>query len=55
MKPKELRTVAYVRMGEGLVCTDKLTAEQRRRLATWLKATYLGALFEGEAMWKEEE
>lgn len=36
-------------VGDKLVNTDDLNDEQRRKLATWLKITYLNALFQGKA------
>ena len=36
-------------MGDELVTTDDLSDDQRRRLATWLKTTYLNTLFQGKA------
>lgn len=48
-KKQEIRTVSFVHIGDELVNTDDLNDEQRRRLATWLKTTYLNALFRGKA------
>lgn len=53
-KPK-IKVVSYVHVGDQLVCTDDLTDEQRRDLATWLKSTYLNALFAGQAEFREAE
>ena len=53
-KPK-IKVVSYVHVGDQLVCTDDLTEEQRRDLATWLKSTYLNALFMGQAEFREAE
>ena len=47
-KKQEIKTVAFVHIGDELVNTDDLDDEQRRRLATWLKTTYLNALFQGK-------
>ena len=47
-KKQEIRTVSFVHIGDELVNTDDLDDEQRRRLATWLKTTYLNALFQGK-------
>ncbi len=48
-KKQEIRTVSLVHIGDELVNTDNLDDEQRRRLATWLKTTYLNTLFQGKA------
>ena len=48
-KKQEIRTVSFVHIGDELVNTDDLDDEQRRRLATWLKTTYLNALCRGKA------
>ena len=45
---QEIQTVSFVHIGDELVNTDDLDDEQRRRLATWLKTTYLNALFQGK-------
>ncbi|MCI9430838.1 MAG: hypothetical protein HFF70_00215 [Oscillospiraceae bacterium] len=47
-KKQEIKTVSFVHIGDELVNTDDLDDEQRRRLATWLKTTYLNALFQGK-------
>lgn len=47
-KKQEIRTVSFVHIGDELVNTDDLDDDQRRRLATWLKTTYLNALFQGK-------
>lgn len=48
-KKREIRTVSFVHIGEELVNTDDLDDGQRRRLAVWLKTTYLNTLFQGKA------
>lgn len=48
-KKRKIRTVSFVHIGDELVNTDDLNDEQRRRLATWLKITYLNTLFQGKA------
>lgn len=50
---REIKTESFVHTGEGLVNTDSLEDEQRRRLAVWLKTTYLNALFQGKARFFE--
>jgi len=52
-KKPEIRTASFVHIGDELVNTDDLDDEQRRRLATWLKTTYLNALFKGKAEFYE--
>lgn len=48
-KKREIRTESFVHIGDKLVNTDDLNDDQRRRLATWLKTTYLNTLFQGKA------
>ena len=48
-KGKKIKVVSYVHVGDQLVNTDDLNSEQKRQLATWLKCTYLNALYEGKA------
>ena len=42
----KINTVSFVHRGDDLVNTDDLNAEQRHRLATWLKTTYLNTLLQ---------
>lgn len=48
-KKFEIKAVSYVHVGDKLVCTDDLTQEQKRRLATELKLKWMNALFAGQA------
>ena len=48
-RKREIKTVSFVHIGDELVNTDDLSDEQRRKLATWLKTTYLNTLFMGKA------
>lgn len=48
-KQQKIKCISYVRVGGELVETSKLSPEQKERLATWLKVTYLNALFAGRA------
>lgn len=48
-KRQKIRTESFVHVGDKLVNTKDLNDDQRRRLATWLRITYLNALFEGKA------
>ena len=54
--PKKLilKTVSYVHVGDQLVNTSDLTEEQRRKLAVWLKTTYLNNLFSGQAVFYDK-
>ena len=52
MRVQEIKTVSYVHVGNKLVNTDDLNAEQKKRLGTWLKTTYLNELFAGQAVFK---
>lgn len=52
-KKQEIKTVSFVHIGDELVNTDDLDDDQRRRLATWLKTTYLNTLFQGKAKFFE--
>ena len=52
-KKKQIKTVSFVHVGNELVNTDDLDVEQRRKLATWLKTTYLNTLFQGKAKFFE--
>ena len=51
----EIKTVSFVHIGDELVSTDDLDDEQRRRLATWLKTTYLNTLFQGKVEFYESD
>jgi len=48
-RKQEIKTVSFVHIGDDLVNTDDLNDDQRRKLATWLKTTYLNTLFQGKA------
>lgn len=48
-KKQKIEAVSYVHVGDKLVNTDDLNDEQRRKLAKWLKTTYLNTLFAGKA------
>lgn len=50
-----INTVTYVHTDAGLVSTDELSAEQRKKLATELKLEYLNNLFSGEAAFTAAE
>ena len=54
-KKREIRTESFVHVGDKFRNTKDLNDDQRRILATWLKITYLNALFEGEATFYCEE
>ena len=55
MKAQEIKTVSYVHVGYKLVNTQDLDSEQKKRLGTWLKTTYLNALFQGQAVFQPLE
>lgn len=48
-KGPKIKVVRYVHVGDQLVNTAELNEEQKGRLATWIKCTYLNALYEGKA------
>lgn len=52
MKQK-IQTRAFAHVGGELVDVDTLDAEQRVRLATALKTTYLNTLYSGKAVFRE--
>ncbi len=52
---KEIKTTSFVRVGGELVETSQLTPEQKKKLGTWLKATYLNSLFAGKAEFKQAQ
>lgn len=52
---RKIRAVSYVHVGDRLVCTDALTQGQKQQLATWIKVTYLNALFAGKAVFYPNE
>lgn len=52
---QKIRTRAFVHIGDELVAVDTLNDEQRARLATQLKTTYLNTLYSGEAVFHEAE
>lgn len=53
-KPRKIRTVAYVHVGDKLVNVDDLNKEQRERLGRELTVTMLNAAFKGKAkFWYE--
>ena len=53
--PQPIKTVSYVHAGGRLVNIDDLSAEQRQKLATWLKTTYLNNLYAGRAVFRHAE
>ena len=55
MKSQEIKAASYVHMGEKLVSTQELSAAQKKQLGLWLKATYLNALFQGQAVFTPGE
>lgn len=52
---QKIRVISYVQVGEELVEVERLNAEQKKELATWLKCTYLNHLFAGQAVFRPME
>ena len=50
---RKIQTASFVHVGDRLVSTEDLNAEQKARVATWLKTTYLNELFKGKAEFRE--
>ncbi len=48
-KAQKIKVVSYVHVGDQLVNTEDLDPEQRQKLATWIKCTYLNTLYAGKA------
>lgn len=48
-KREPIRVEAYVTVNGIETNVDDLTPEQRERLGTWLRVTYLNELFRGQA------
>lgn len=48
-KEQKIKVISYVHVGDQLVNTEDLDPERRQKLATWIKCTYLNALYEGKA------
>jgi hypothetical protein len=48
----KIKVISYVRVGEELVETSQLSPENKQRLATWLKTTYLNNLYAGRAVFR---
>lgn len=51
-KEQKIKVVSYVHVGDQLVNTEDLDPERKQRLATWIKCTYLNALYEGKAKFR---
>lgn len=51
-REQKIKVVSYVHVGEQLVNTEDLDPERKRQLATWIKCTYLNALYEGKAKFR---
>ena len=51
---QKIRRVSYVHAGDEMVRTDQLRDEQRQKLGTWIKTTWLNELFRGQAEFYEE-
>lgn len=48
-KQQKIKAISYVRVNGELVETSQLNPEQKKKLATWLKITYLNHLYAGKA------
>lgn len=48
-KEQKIKAVGYVHVGDRLVDTADLDPVQKQELSTWIRCTYLNALFEGKA------
>ena len=48
-RQKEIKVISYCYVGDQLVCTDDLTAEQKERLAISIQYNCLTAQFAGVA------
>lgn len=51
-KESEIKVVSCVQAGGQQVKLEALSPEQRQELATWLRCTYLNALYEGRAVFR---
>ena len=49
---QKIKAISYVHVGDKLVETSQLNEEQKRKLATWLKVTYLNHLYAGQAVFR---
>lgn len=54
-RKQEIKTVSFVHIGDELVNTDDLDDGQRRKLASWLRLTYLNTLFQGKVEFYESD
>ena len=48
-KQPEIKTESFVDVGGTLTNTKDLTPEQKVKLATWIKMTWLNTIFQGQA------
>lgn len=53
--PDGIAAESYVRINGKLTNTKDLNVDQRRKLAEWIKLTYLNSLFEGKAKFYSPE
>lgn len=54
-KPEGITAESYVRINGKLTNTKNLSVDQRRKLAVWIKLTYLNSLFAGKAKFYSPE
>lgn len=48
----KIKAVSYVHVGDQLVETSQLTAEQKKQLGTWIKTSILNEMFRGQATFR---
>lgn len=53
--PDGIAAESYVRINGKLTNTKELSVDQRKKLATWIKLTYLNSLFAGKAKFYSSE
>lgn len=49
MAKQKIKCVSYVRVGEELVESSRLTPDQKKRLGTWLTVTFMNNMYSGRA------
>lgn len=54
-RTEDITAESYVRINGKLTNTKDLSVDQRRKLAVWIKLTYLNSLFAGKAKFYSPE
>lgn len=54
-RTEDITAESYVRINGKLTNTKNLSIDQRRKLAVWIKLTYLNSLFAGKAKFYSPE